>query len=403
MNIAIRDIKHNLGRFILTVIGIGLLLMVVMAMSGIYRGIIEDATLLIDKTGSELWVVQHNTRGPFAEISQIPQNLVYRLRAVPGVKESREFITHTIQREYNGKPLRMAVVGLSWPEDKGQWVKLLRGRSLKNNHYEMIADKSLGLKLNDKVKLGKETYTVVGITSNMVSSAGDGIAFFTVNDAAKIQNDMSGEAIRMERVSRSNRASESEQGTSDPGLVDNASSYSSNIPVLDTPKISAVMLTLNKDANINKVKKIISGWPDVTVYTSKEQKELLVDGTIQKIKEQIGLFTVLLTCISAIIMALILYTLTLDKLHSIALLKLIGASNRVIFGLILKQGLFIGMLGYAIAYLLGLKVYKFFPRRVILTEHDLIQLAVIVFIISIAASLLGIWKAMKVKPNEALN
>ena len=45
-------------------------------------------------------------------------------------------------------------------------------------------------------------------------------------------------------------------------------------------------------------------------------------------------------------MALILYPLTLDKIHDIALLKLIGARNGVIIGLILQQALLMGALGY---------------------------------------------------------
>ena len=39
----------------------------------------------------------------------------------------------------------------------------------------------------------------------------------------------------------------------------------------------------------------------------------------------------------------------------------------------------------------------------ILTEADLLQLAAIVLAISVGSSLLGIWKAMKVSPNEALS
>ena len=48
---------------------------------------------------------------------------------------------------------------------------------------------------------------------------------------------------------------------------------------------------------------------------------------VDKARRQLGLFRVLLIIISTIIMALILYTLTLDKIHDIALLKLIGARN----------------------------------------------------------------------------
>ena len=62
MNLAARDIRHNLGRFALTTFGVGMLLMVVMGMGGIYRGIVEDATLLIDKIGADLWIRSIRTK-----------------------------------------------------------------------------------------------------------------------------------------------------------------------------------------------------------------------------------------------------------------------------------------------------------------------------------------------------
>ncbi|MDD2761736.1 MAG: hypothetical protein PHH11_15780, partial [Methylomonas sp.] len=147
MNLALRDIKHNFSRFALTTVGIGLLLMIVMGMGGIYRGLIFEATLLVDRIGADLWVVQGQTRGPFAENSRIPGNLEDRLRAVPGVARSRRFVSHALQREHHGKPLRLMVQGLVWPDDKGEWVSLVAGRPLGQAHYEMIADRSLGLAL----------------------------------------------------------------------------------------------------------------------------------------------------------------------------------------------------------------------------------------------------------------
>ena len=79
MNLAFKDIQHNLGRFALTTVGVGMLLMVVMGMGGIFRGLVDDATLLIDKIDGDLWVVQRDTRGPLAEISRVPANLVHRV------------------------------------------------------------------------------------------------------------------------------------------------------------------------------------------------------------------------------------------------------------------------------------------------------------------------------------
>jgi putative ABC transport system permease protein len=403
MNLAVKDIRHNLGRFALTTLGVGMLLMVVMGMGGIYRGIVEDATLLIDRVGADLWIVQRSTRGPFAELSRVNPNLVYRARSVPGVQDTREFVYHTIQREREGKPLRIAVLGLSWPTDKGEWLPLVSGRVLAQNHFEMIADQTLGLALHERIRLGKETYTVVGLTTGMISSGGDGIAFFTVSDAQAIQFDTSGEAVRLERESRRSRGERSGLGAKQPTLLDQAARPSQEIAAIGRPQISAVMVTAAPGANVDDIARTISGWGDVSVFTADGQRELLLKGSVEKIRRQIGLFRSLLTIIAAIIMALILYTLTLDKIHSIALLKLIGAPNTVILGLILQQALVLGVLGFGIAYAIGQRLFPMFPRRVILTHSDLLQLGAIVLGISIASSILGIWKALRVSPNEALS
>jgi putative ABC transport system permease protein len=402
MNLATKDIRHNLGRFALTAVGVGMLLMTVMGMGGIYRGVVEDATLLIDRVGADLWIVQRSTRGPFAEVSRVPPNLVHRALTVPGVSHAREFVYHTIQREWNGKPLRIAVMGLSWPSDKGQWIPLTAGRHLRQNHFEMIADETLGLALHSKIRLGKEQYTVVGTTSSLISANGDGIAFVTVQDAQAIQFDLPGEAVRLERASREARGTSFEAAIHQPGLLENAWMQSSALPAIARPQLSAVMVGLRPEADPIQVADIVGGWSDVSVYSKEGQRELLLKGSVEKIRRQIGLFRALLTVIAAIIMALILYTLTLDKLHSIALLKLIGAPNITILGLILQQALLLGALGFGFAYVAGRQVFPLFPRRVIVTEADLLQLAAIVLVISIASSILGIWKAMRVSPSEAL-
>lgn len=402
MNLAVKDIRHNRGRFALTAVGIGMLLLVVMGMGGIYRGIVEDATLLIDSVGADLWIVQRDTRGPFAEISRLPHSLVDRLAGVPGVAGVREFVEHTIQRQREGKLLRISVVGLGWPGDRGQWLPLVAGRHLGQGHFEMVADRTLGFQLGDRIRLGKDIYSVVGITSGMISSTGDGVGFFTYNDALAIQFDLSGEAIRLAREGRRSRTAESEVGMVEPGLLERASASSNLIPVLESPSLSAVLVTMRPGSHPQAVQQILSGWSDVTVYTAEEQRQLMLGGTVERTMRQIGLFRALLTVIAGIIMMLILYTLTLDKLHSIALLKLIGAPNRVILRLILSEALLLGALGYGIAYLVGGRVFPLFPRRVLVVQADLITLAGIVLGISVLSSTLGIWKALRVQPNTAL-
>ena len=402
MNLAVRDIRHNAGRFVFTTLGIGLLLMIVMGMGGIYRGLIHEATLLVDRIGADLWIVQGSTRGPFAELSRIPASLEDRVRAVPGVELARRFVSHTIQREHEGRPLRMVVQGLSWPEDRGEWIPLIAGRPLRQAHYEMIADVSLKLPLGSKIPLGKDVYEVVGLTRGMVGSSGDGLAFFSVSDAMAIQTDTPGEALRLERAARRQRVAETDLGRMQPAFLEKAAGLSSSIPALAKPQVSAVLVTLALGADEAAVRRTLSTWPDITVYSTQEQKDLLLSGMVDKAKRQLGLFRVLLLIISTVIIALIIYTLTLDKVRDIALLKLIGARNRVIAGLILQQALLMGAVGYGLAWVLGQFFFPRFPRLVVIERADLVSLAFIVVGISTAASALGIWKAMRVEPNTVL-
>ncbi|MFM1944940.1 MAG: hypothetical protein RI897_3922 [Verrucomicrobiota bacterium] len=403
MNLAAQDIRHNSGRFLLTAVGIGLLLMIVLGMSGIYRGMIDDALVVVDHIGADLWVVQKGTRGPFAEISRVPANLEHRLRAVPGVATARTFVSHNVQREHEGRPLRMNIHGLSWPEDRGEWVTLVAGRALGQAHYEMIADASLGLALGERLELGKDSYTVVGVTKGMVSSGGDGVAFLTTSDAQSVQFNLSGETIRLERAGRVARAQGMDLGRVQPVLVERGGGLSSGVPALGPPMVSAVTVRVESGVDVRGVAAAVAAWPDVSVHTRDDQEAFLIRGMIDKARRQIGLFRILLVVISTIIMALILYTLTLDKIHDIAMLKLMGARNSMIVGLILQQALLLGMLGFGIAWYLGGWVFPRFPRRVLITPGDLAALAGVVVVISVLASVLGIWKALRVEPNKVLS
>ena len=403
MNLAVKDIRHNMGRFVLTTLGVGLLLMVVMGMRGSYRGIEADATLFVESVGADLWVVQGDTRGPFAELSRVPSNLSDRVAAVPGVKGATQLVYFPVQRQHAGRPLRLTVVGLDWPTDKGDWLPLIAGRALRQNHYEMIADITLGLPLGERVKLAKDTYTVVGISTGMVSSAGDGLGFFTALDARTIQADVPGEAIRLDRAARPARAARNDIGRTQPQILERAAGPVSNIPALSPPPISAVMVKLEPGADAAEVAALLSSWPDVSALTREEQREIILTGLVDRARRQIGMITNLLLVVSAVVLTLIIYTLTLERTTSIALLKLIGAPNRVVLGMILQQSFLIGGIGYGVGYLIGQVILPRFPRRVILVEYDLLELAGIIAGICVLGSVLGMWKAARVSPNEILS
>ena len=57
MNLAYRDIKHNLLRFVLTNFGLSLLLGIVIVITGVYGGLIDDALRQARAANADLWVV----------------------------------------------------------------------------------------------------------------------------------------------------------------------------------------------------------------------------------------------------------------------------------------------------------------------------------------------------------
>ena len=297
----------------------------------------------------------------------------------------------------------MAIQGLVWPDDTGAWLPLAAGRPLGQAHYEMVADQSLGLRLGERIKLGKDDYTVVGVTKGMTSASGDGMAFFSLPDAQAIQFDEPGEAIRLQRNTRVQQMLGQDLGQQQPGLLTRVAGLTANLPAILPPTVSAVLVKLAPGADARGVIKTIQGWPDLTVYTQGEEQNLLVRGFVDRSRRQLGLFRGILVVVSTIIMTLILYTLTLDKTHDIAMLKLMGARNRLIVGLILQQALLLGAVGYGLAAVLGDWLFPFFPRLVVITPPDFWLLAGATAGIAVVASLLGIWKALRIAPNTVLS
>ena len=106
--------------------------------------------------------------------------------------------------------------------------------------------------------------------------------------------------------------------------------------------------------------------------------------------------------VSAVIIALIIYTMTMEKLKQIATLKLIGAPDRTIIGLIVQQALALGMTGWGFGLVLVLNIKDYFPRRVVLEPSNALALGGIIFVVCLLSSSLGVRAALKVEPAEAL-
>ena len=398
MNLAIRDIRHNKGRFILTCMGLGLLLMVVMGMGGIYRGLIYDATSVLQATNADIWVVQKDTFGPFADDSRIPEDLQYNLRAVPGVEQAAPISFRNMQIDYHEQKLRFYLIGYRWDSIGGP-SQLIAGRQISRKHYEIVADKKLGFMLGDVLHMGLHDYTVVGLTENMVSASGDPVIYSSLADLQELLFQKNNEAIRNERARVAKRLNDIEKDQ--PGLPFGLKETVDGI-VGDTHIVNAIIVRIAQGGNAENIAARILQWNHYTALTNAGEEEILTKYVIEKARRQLGLFRIILLVISTVIIALIIYTLTIDKLRELATLKLIGAPNYRITGLIMQQSLAMGFLSYVIGAILIYATYDKFPRRVIMLQFDMVVLFFIVMAICMLASLQGVRTALKVDPSVVL-
>lgn len=392
INLAARDIAHARGRFIFTGLGLGLLIGVTLSMAGIYRGMVDDALALLDNSGADLWVVQKDTLGPYAEPSSVRDDLYRSLLAVPGVERAANATYLTMQVGRDGREVRAMVVGVT-PGDTstpGHPAYLVAGRPITRSHYEAVADVATGFAIGDRIGIRRNLFTVVGLTRRMVSSNGDPMIFIPIKDAQQAQFLKDNDALLQER----RRA----VSTSDSvGTVPSTIAGEGN-----NPFVNAILVRVAAGHDSGAVAAHIRRWQRLQVYTRKEMEGILVGKLIATSARQIALFLVILAVVSAAIVAFIIYTLTMGKIREIAVLKLIGTRDRTIAGMILQQAIALGLIGFFIGKVVATLWAPYFPKYVLLMPGDSLRgLAATVGICALA-SVVAIRLALRVEPAEAI-
>jgi putative ABC transport system permease protein len=381
MNLAWADIRHHFLRFFMTAVGVGALLTACIGMVGLYRGIVFEALIVINDIGSDLWIVEGQRSGPFAERSEISGLLDRRLEGVPGVSRVRRFIQFNQRYIIDGRRLQIAVTALDYPKDTGSWLPLSSGRHLHNGHYEAIADESLGFRLGDSIRLGRDDYRIVGQTKGQVDISGDGLFFVTILDAQALDTFVPSEAVLLSRIQNTQAV---------------PTGYGHG-------RVAAIMVTLQPGVDAEQVRRRVQHWGDVSILTREEEVDTLLNGRLGGLKIQILSFVGMTLLVTILVMSLSIYTMTIEKTHQIALLKLIGAKDRLIGGMIVQQALLIGLLAFSGAVLTAHFLFQHFPRTVLILPLDVMVQAILVLIISVFGSYFGIRKAMRVRAQEILS
>lgn len=372
-----------------------MLLSIVLVMNGIYQGNIADGVWLIENTATDLWVVERGRGGPFNESSRMPLDSYKSVAATPGVAKASPLVIYSAQRDVGGKDQQFTLIGYDVFGGLGGPGRIVRGRTIAAPHYELVADRKLGLALGDKGSLGTHAYTVVGITQGAVDSGDNPLVYLSLPDAREVQFQQDNRALVAARAANLKRLERAGYSSEQASRL---------LPLLSASgdTVNAVLVKLVPGADGERVAQHIGNWLYFNVYTTDQERALMLEGRLSKMSAVLGLFRSLLIVVSIVIIALIIYVLTIEKIRSIATLKLIGASNWVIVRLIMEQSLALTLASFAAAYGLRQLIVPGFPRTLAFLPQETAITFVVMLVGGVIASLMAVWHALRTPPQLAL-
>jgi len=379
INLAQKDISHTLGKFIVTAMGVGMLLGIVLIMIGVYRGMMVDAEMLLNDINVDLWVVQEDTLGPFAEASKVHEDLKDTLKSIEGIHASEALTFQNLQLYGQKLPVRVTAVGFD-PFGKISPVdpsNLISGRMIAKDHYEAVISSETGFVLHDKITIGRNIYTIVGTTKGTVSSGGELLIYISLKDAQELQFSYSNASIRNDRAR---------------GALANT----------DIHMVNTIVATIKPGYNVEEIAQDIRKWKHLSVYTNEEQTTILTKNLVERAAKQIGLFTAILVVVSTIIIGLIIYTMTLEKMKEISIMKLIGIPDSIIIKMVVQETVLLGFFAFIFGNIFSHLIYEKFPKTVVLQAPDALGLFAVILVSSIVASFVGVGKVIHADPTVAI-
>jgi len=295
--LARRNLLAEPRRLAAGVAGIGLALMLILLLGGLWTGVQVQTTQYQDATGAALWVLPPGTRALFAEGTELPTAAVATVRATPGVDWAAPAWGLYAILELHEHKAAAVLVGSVPGQPGGAWA-LARGRAPAADG-EAAVDQVLAskhdLRLGDRLPVADRSYRVVGITRH----AGFMTSYVFVT----------------------HRAVET---------------------LLGAPGKTNAVLVGTRDPNVVRGRLATRGLDVVAADDlRRSNRELLT----RVFDAPLELMVVIAFAAGVLIVALIAYTQVVERRREYGIVKAIGASNRRLAAVALGQTLVLATLG----------------------------------------------------------
>ena len=255
---ALKTLLEQRFRFILTVLGIALCVILMLFLLSVYKGVSVGSIEYIRASDADLWVLQKHATNILRSTSILTSYHGNRLEGIEGVESVSPILFILANVKMEKGEATTYLTGFDPSTGKGGPPSVCEGRTLENND-EIIFDRSFAskfrIRLGDRIPIKDDTLTVVGFSSgtNMFVIQ---YAFITLEKAHSIlgvQSLVSGFQVKTDnKYDLSQIAADIEKALPDVAVYDRATFLENNIREMETgllpllfmvAVISAVVLT----------------------------------------------------------------------------------------------------------------------------------------------------------------
>ncbi|MGX6961641.1 ABC transporter permease [Vagococcus xieshaowenii] len=369
MYLAWNEIKRNKGKYTMITLIVLLITWLVFLLTGLGNGLNALNAAAIQNLNGDHLVFAKDSENKFTKSTFSGDDLV-KIKAIPGVEEATLMGSHmssaTNETKGSDKKVDITVVGVT--DASFIEPKVIEGVALdKAKPNDVIVDdliKNEGYKLGDEIKIsGSDThFNIVGFVEKN-----------TFNHLPTVWLPL---------------ATWQEMRYAAPGSDDGKKN-----------PVNTVVLKTNETFNADKLSKELS---DLQVATRKEAV-----ASMPGYKEENGtimLMLAFLVAISAVIIGVFFYVLTMQKIPQFGVMKAIGASNGFISKMVIGQVTIITLIGIILGALATYGIAAILPEGMpfALDNKTVLLYGLLLFAISLISTLFSVRQIVKVDPLIAL-
>ena len=367
-SVALKIIFYDKVRSLITLTGVVFAVALIFAQIGIYLGLMETSSTIIDHTNGDIWITSKNSKN-FDFSQPFPERKINQVLAADGIKDAEKLIvTWGVIKQKQGGTEQVEIVGYNPDTGIGGPWKMKTGhfRDVKNGNYAIVDESSMRrlgrFEIGDYREILNRRLKVVG-TSEEVKSFTTAPVIFTSYKTAQ-----------------------------------NLGSYVG--PDNTVFIIASVEDGYSDKEVINTLRRSLS---NVDVYTKDEfSRKTRLYWTIETGVGLSFLITILISfLIGMLIVGQTIYNSTIEYLKEFGTLKAIGATNLNIYQIIFSEALINASIGYVIGLiftLLSIKIYD--ASEMVFTIK--LWVALLVFFLSLimclSAAFFSVRKVRKIDP-----